>query len=130
VTFEAGYAYLRAIDKSTGQAVPGRPPHTVQGALSLRAPRTETRVDLRARATSRTVARDDGEVQLTSPGWGTVDLRLAQPLERWLGPQGGGRFEVYAGVENLLGSRRDPHNPADLRPEPGRIVYAGVRARR
>ena len=55
VTLDGGYAYLRAIDQSTGLAVPGRPPHTVQGALSLRLPRVETQVDLRVRATSRTV---------------------------------------------------------------------------
>jgi outer membrane receptor protein involved in Fe transport len=130
VTLQAGYVYLRAIDQSTGLPVLGRTPHTVQGSLSLKVPRAETQIDLRARGTSRSVARDDGDMQLTSPGWTTVDLRVAQPLERWLGsPQGEGRFEVYGGVENLLGSRRDPRNPADLRPEPGRVVYAGVRAR-
>jgi outer membrane receptor for ferrienterochelin and colicins len=129
VMLQAGYVYLRAIDEATGLPVPGRTPHTVQGAFSLKVPRAETQLDLRARGASRTLARDGGDMPLTSPGWTTVDLRLAQPLERWLGSQGGGRFEVYGGVENILGSRRDPRNPADLRPEPGRIVYAGVRAR-
>lgn len=132
VSFGAGYAYVRAVDDVEGGPVPGRAPHTIQASSGWRVPGSETRLDLRGRYRSSMLARRDEVGALHSPGWGTVDLRIAQPIERLIGArrEEGQTMEVYAGVENLLDRRRDPLNPADAGPEPGRVIYAGLRGRR
>jgi outer membrane receptor for ferrienterochelin and colicins len=112
---EAGYAYLWTRDDENQRPLEGRPPHTVYAALRAELP---LRLELVLRYRMVTDAfLDEG---LRTPGFQTIDGRLARPL--WRGAQ------IYAGLLNALGVQKDPDRLGDQRPVQGRTIYVGLTA--
>ncbi|MBK9263639.1 MAG: TonB-dependent receptor [Polyangiaceae bacterium] len=112
---EAGYAYLWTRDDENERPLEGRPPHTVYTAIRGDLP---WRLELVMRYRMVTDAfLDEG---LRTPGFQTLDARLARPL--WSGAQ------AYAGVLNALGVQKDPDRLGDQRPVQGRTIYVGLTA--
>lgn len=110
---EVGYAYLWTRDDTNQRPLSGRPPHTVMAALRAELP-AELELVTRFRVVSDTFVDEN----LRSPGFNTLDVRLARTL--WTGAQ------IYAGVRNALASRRDPGRTGDQRPFDGRTIYLGL----
>ncbi|MDI1450542.1 TonB-dependent receptor [Polyangium sp. 6x1] len=112
---EAGYSYLWTRDDEHERPLEGRPPHTVVSALRADLP---WRLELVARYRMVTDAfLDEG---LRTPGFQTIDARIARPIFR------GAR--AYAGVLNALGVQKDPSRLGDQRPVQGRTLYVGLTA--
>lgn len=110
---EAGYAYLWTRNDTAEQPLAGRPPHTAQAAL-----RADLPLQFELVARLRTVTSAFVEEGVRSPGFSTLDARLARPL--WPSSQ------AYVGVRNLLDAQKDPSRRGDHRPIEGRTVYLGV----
>ncbi|MDI1481974.1 TonB-dependent receptor [Polyangium sp. y55x31] len=112
---EAGYSYLWTRDDENQRPLEGRPPHTVVTALRADLP---LRLELVLRYRMVTDAfLDEG---LRTPGFQTIDARIARPIFR------GAR--AYAGVLNALGVQKDPSRLGDQRPVQGRTLYLGLTA--
>lgn len=112
---EMGYAYLWTRDDENERPLEGRPPHTAYAAVRAELP---WRLELVMRYRMVTDAfLDEG---LRSPGFQTLDMRLARPA--WPGSQ------VYAGLLNALDVQKDPNRPGDQRPIAGRTIYVGLNA--
>jgi len=112
---EVGYAYLWTRDDENQRPLEGRPPHTVYAALRAALP-LEIELVLRYRIVTDAFL-DEG---LRTPGFQTLDARLARPL--WPAAQ------IYAGVLNATGVQRDPDRLGDQRPIPGQTFYLGLTA--
>lgn len=112
---EAGYAYLWTRDDENQRPLEGRPPHTVYAAIRAELP---WKLELVAR--HRTVTDAFLDENLRTPGFQTLDLRVARPL--WAAAQ------VYAGILNALDVQKDPTRLGDQRPAQGRTMYIGLTA--
>lgn len=112
-----GYTYLEAIDRDTGERLAHRPRHQLKGEIEFGW--GQTRIALATVHQSRELA--DADTGVFSPAWTRWDLRVTHALGR--------KLEVFAGADNLLDEHRDPRDPSDLTPKPGRHVYAGLRYR-
>ncbi|WP_245678488.1 TonB-dependent receptor plug domain-containing protein [Chondromyces crocatus] len=110
---ELGYAYLWTRDDTNERPLSGRPPHTVMAALRADLP-ADFELVARFRAVTSTFVDED----LRSPGFNSLDLRLARGL--WSGAQ------AYIGMRNALAARREPGRMGDQRPFDGRAVYLGL----
>jgi outer membrane receptor for ferrienterochelin and colicins len=117
VSVDAGYAYLWTRDLGEDQPLPRRPPHTA--TLGLLAELGKVTPSLRYKiVTSAFMGELNGE-RLSSPTYGLLDLRMGYGLLPEL--------EAFVGVLNLTDEKRDPLDPADIRPALGRQFYLGVR---
>jgi len=116
ISFEADYAYLWTRDLATGDALPRRPAHTVtlSGNLEL----AKWSATLRYRRVSGAFAGRFDDVARRSPGFDTLDARLAFQYARAL--------SVFTGALNLTGSRRNYFEVTDARPVLGRQFYVGI----
>jgi outer membrane receptor for ferrienterochelin and colicins len=112
---EVGYSYLWTRDDTADRPLEGRPPHTVLAAVRADLPWS---IELSLRYRMVTDAFID--VGLRSPGFQTIDARIARPL--WPSSQ------LYVGVKNALGAQKDPERIGDHRPIEGRIIYLGLTA--
>jgi outer membrane receptor for ferrienterochelin and colicins len=112
---DVAYDYLWTRDDVNRVPLSGRPAHTVIGSLRVGLP---WQLDLYARA--RVVGQAYVDATTSSPGYETVNLRLARLVWR--------DVEAEAGVNNLFDVHQTPGRVGDLRPPLGRVVYAGVRA--
>ncbi len=95
---EGGYAYLRAERAGTGEALLGRPTHSLRGTASY-ALLVGFRVSLTGVHTGTTPVRRTEDAVVERNGFARFDVRAAQAL-----PFG---FELSAGADNVL----------DVRPE-------------
>ena len=134
---EVGYAYLWTRDDTNETPLNGRPPHTLHAAIRADLPWS---LELSARyrlvtdafidnegepyyedcvTAAREAGADPGSCPLLrTPGFQTIDARIARPL--WPSSQ------AYVGVKNLLGVQEDRDRFADQRPIEGRIFYFGL----
>ncbi len=117
VSIDAGYAYLWTRDLAANEPLPSRPPHTA--TLGLLAEFGEVTPSLRYKIVTSSFMGELNGQRLSSPTYGLLDLRVGYGLLKEL--------EAYVGVLNLTDEKRDPLDPADIRPALGRQFYAGVR---
>jgi outer membrane receptor for ferrienterochelin and colicins len=108
------YDYLWTRDVVAGTPLPGRPANTLTASLQAELP---ARLDVTVRA--RFVGDAYVDADTRSPGYETIDLRVARPVTETV--------SAYAGVLNALDVHQDPGRVGDLRPPLGRVIYAGVR---
>ncbi|HEV8551212.1 MAG TPA: TonB-dependent receptor, partial [Polyangiaceae bacterium] len=92
------YAYLFTRDETTGEPLPNRPPHTVTASVSAKLP-FHLDALVRYRVTTKTFVSD----ALDTPTYSLLDARLGYRVTHLI--------EFYAGAQNLLDARRDPHQP-------------------
>jgi outer membrane receptor for ferrienterochelin and colicins len=111
---DVAYDYLWSRDVLADAPLPGRSASTLTAALQASLP---WRLDATARARFVSEAYVDAETR--SPGYNTIEARVARPVTDTM--------FVYAGVLNLMDVHQDPGRVGDLRPPLGRIIYAGVR---
>ena len=91
--FEGGYSHLRAERSETGEALLGRPGHSVRGTLGY-AHRSGLRLSVTAVRTGRTaMSRTESGTEWREP-FARFDLRVAREL-----PAG---LELVAGMDNVL----------------------------
>jgi outer membrane receptor for ferrienterochelin and colicins len=134
---EVGYAYLWTRDDTHELPLNGRPLHTVHAAIRADLP-WSLELSARYRLVTDAFIDNEGEPHyddcvaaarqagtdpnscplLRTPGFYTIDARIARPL--WPSSQ------AYVGVKNLLGVQKDPDRFADQRPIEGRIFYFGI----
>jgi outer membrane receptor for ferrienterochelin and colicins len=115
VRAELTYDYLYTRDEANQRPLGGRPPHTLTASL-----RTVPFWKLEGVARLRVVGDAFVSEALRSPGYTTLDLRVARPL--WPSAQ------AYVGVTNLFDARQEPGRVGDLRPPFGRVFYVGIKA--
>lgn len=112
---ELAYDYLWTRDELNQQPLSGRPSHTLTASLRASLPWS-----LEAYGRAHVVGGAFVDPTTRSPGYQTVDLRIARAL--WPRSQG------YLGVLNLFDVHQVAGQVGDLRPPLGRVLYAGVRA--
>jgi outer membrane receptor for ferrienterochelin and colicins len=113
---KAAYSYLWTRDQDAGQPLDARPPHTFVLGLDIDLPQSFV-ANLSYRYKSA-VFFENGETDLESTPFGTLRARIAfRPLAS---------LQAYVGVENLTDVTRSPQDPADIRPQLGRTLYAGL----
>src|SRR5690606_26947680 len=93
---EAGYGYLVAENRATGERLPGRPTHAGRGSIGY-ARASGLRVTLTGVYTGSAVVTRTDSAETERAGFGRLDVRIAQTLPRGL--------EVSAGVDNLADTR-------------------------
>jgi len=93
---EAGYGYLVAENRRTGESLPGRPTHSARASLGY-ARASGLRVTLTGIHTGSTLVSRDDDAAVERSGFTRLDVRVAQALPRGL--------EVSAGVDNLTDTR-------------------------
>lgn len=117
---EAGYAWLRAVDRTTGAVLLGRPAHSARTSLAYALP-FGLRTNITGVHTGSTATARDGDGALVMRGALTrFDVRVSQSM-----PRG---FELSAGVDNVLDATLAGY-PGYL----GRQIHVGLswlRARR
>ncbi len=116
LTLGAGYTYLEATDKTSGEPLALRPRHTVKMRATVASPRMGTNAAVFLRYVGRRPFADsnrDGRIDEWAPSILVLDARLAKDLGRYL--------QLALGIENALDEK-------DVRyfPVPGRRVTAGV----
>jgi outer membrane cobalamin receptor len=110
---EAGYGWLSARDRATGETLLGRPTHTARAAFAAALP-FGLRCSLSGTYTGVTAASRNADGAVVERAALTrVDARAAQALP--------GGFELSAGVDNVLDATLDGY-PGYL----GRQMYIGV----
>jgi len=117
---EARFDYVRAYDRSTGQALPRVAPLRLGLALDYRHDRFGARLDVvHARAQDRVAA-----AELPTDGYTLVNAMVSYRL----GTRPG--FEVFLRANNLFDREARNHVSflKDVAPFPGRTVLAGVRS--
>lgn len=112
----AGYTYLDAEDRDTGQRLTRRPRHQGTFALDGLTPVPGLGWLVRVRSQSDEVIDADNGYE--SPGFTTVDLKLNQTL--------GENLRLFGGVNNLTDAQRNFDDSSDFGPVSGRYIYAGV----
>lgn len=113
-----GYTLLEAEDRDTGKRLAQRPRHHTTSELAWQ--RGPLNVALSARYQSEVFV--DSDNQETSPAYTRLRLRTEWTTERFGPPT-----TLLFGIDNLLDRTRDHDNPADLRPDAGRHIFAGLR---
>jgi len=114
-TTNLGYAYLEAINKSTGKFLTSRPEHDVKTSLDFYL-NHKNKLALKYQYYSKQFS--DSENTLVTPAYSEVDLKWNYyPSES---------INLFAGINNLTNSQRDFSTGSDLRPEAGRYVYLGI----
>ena len=119
---ELGYSYLWTRDITNARPLSGRPPHTLLTGLVIVFP-AEVEVTARWRFVTSAfvdVSTDPTPTEIRSPGFSTLDLRVAHDV--WP------KSKIYFGATNLLGVRKDPLRVGDQRPIEGRTLYLGISA--
>ncbi len=115
LTTNLGYAYLEAINKSTGKSLTSRPEHDMKTSLDLNL-NHKNKLALKYQYYSKQFS--DAENTLVTPAYSEVDLKWNYyPSES---------INLFAGINNLTNSQRDFSTGSDLRPEAGRYVYLGI----
>ena len=115
LTTSIGYAYLDAINKSTGKSLTSRPEHDVKTSLDFYL-NHKNKLALKYQYYSKQFS--DSENTLVTPAYSEVDLKWNYyPSES---------INLFAGINNLTNSQRDFSTGSDLRPEAGRYVYLGI----
>lgn len=115
LTTNLGYAYLDAINKSTGKSLTSRPEHDVKTSLDFYL-NHKNKLALKYQYYSKQFS--DSENTLVTPAYSEVDLKWNYyPSES---------INLFAGINNLTNSQRDFSTGSDLRPEAGRYVYLGI----
>ena len=115
LTTNLGYAYLDAINKSTGKSLTRRPEHDVKTSLDFYL-NHKNKLALKYQYYSKQFS--DSENTLVTPAYSEVDLKWNYyPSES---------INLFAGINNLTNSQRDFSTGSDLRPEAGRYVYLGI----
>jgi outer membrane receptor for ferrienterochelin and colicins len=122
VDAELGYTFTSARDLDLRRPLPGRPAHQAHARVRWRHPRSGTSAQLRGavHGRQRYYVDADGDAvdePVTVRAYASVDLRVAQDVL-------GGRFSLFAGVDNLL----DAGDAAYL-PLVPRLYYGGLQAR-
>ncbi|WP_148864365.1 TonB-dependent receptor plug domain-containing protein [Marinobacter fonticola] len=112
----AGYTYLDAEDRDTGQPLTRRPEH--QGTLSLDGLTPVPGMAWLARLRSQSDEVVDANSGHESSGFTTIDLKLNQDL--------GDNLRLFTGVNNLTDAQRNFNDANDFGPVSGRYIYAGV----
>lgn len=112
---DVSYDYLWTRDDMNDRPLGGRPPHTLTAAL-----RATLGWKLEADARWRVSTPAFVSAETRSPGYQTIDLRLAREL--WA------RSRAYLGVLNVTDVHQLPGRVGDLRPPLGRVYYVGIRA--
>jgi outer membrane receptor for ferrienterochelin and colicins len=110
---EVSYAWLGTRDDATARPLPGRPTHVVTAGGTAWLP-GEVELNARFRVHSRAYLDD----RTATPGYATLDVRIARPLAWGLG--------AYVGVVNALDATKDPTRIADQRPIEGRTFFVGL----
>jgi len=114
--WDVAVTWMDTKDKSTGNKLPKRPEYQLKTGLTIR-PFTGFSASLHGIWQSKEY--NDTSNNFYSPAWTTWDLKLNQQVTDEL--------RVFMGIDNLMDEIRDPENPHDQGPHPGRYVYAGVR---
>jgi outer membrane receptor for ferrienterochelin and colicins len=112
---DVSYDYLWTRDDLNDRPLGGRPPHTVTASL-----RATLAWKLEANARWRLSTPAFVSAETRSPGYQTIDLRLAREL--WA------KAQAYLGVLNVTDVHQLPGRVGDLRPPLGRVFYVGIRA--
>ncbi|MGH7464253.1 MAG: TonB-dependent receptor, partial [Longimicrobiales bacterium] len=109
---EAGYGWLRALDRANGETLLGRPTHSARTSLAYALP-FGLRISAGGVYTGVTpTTRNDDGTPVTRPALTRFDLRAAQSLH--------GGFELSVGVDNVLDAKLAGY-PGYL----GRQLYIG-----
>jgi outer membrane receptor for ferrienterochelin and colicins len=121
LSLEGGYAYVWTRDIGADEPLPNRPPETITLAAYVELGKLTGNVRYRCvtSAFAGTIEEGEGERDLYTPTFGTLDARLAY---QFVSP-----LEVYVGGLNLTDAKRNPLDPADTRPAQGRQFYVGFR---
>jgi outer membrane receptor for ferrienterochelin and colicins len=112
----ASYTLTDTRDLLLGEPLPGRSLHQASLLLSLRAPKIDTHLNLRAKLFGRQLYYGEADERAVTAPFATLDLRLSQPIRRVL--------DAFIGVDNLLNAGDPRYIP--LTP---RSFYAGLNAR-
>lgn len=109
-------SWMDSKDKKTGNRLPKRPEYQVKTGLTVK-PFTGFSASLHGIWQSKEY--NDLDNYFYTPAWMTWDLKLNQQINEQL--------RVFMGIDNMLDETKEPGNPHDLGPHPGRFIYAGVR---
>ncbi|XOZ32996.1 TonB-dependent receptor plug domain-containing protein [Halomonadaceae bacterium KBTZ08] len=112
----AGYTYLAAEDRDTGQRLTRRPRH--QGRLTLNGATPVQGLSWRVQVRSQSSELVDQETGAESPGFTTADLKINQSV--------GEHLTLFTGIDNLTDEQRDFNDSNDFGPVKGRYIYAGL----
>ncbi|MBB1486462.1 TonB-dependent receptor plug domain-containing protein [Oceanospirillum sediminis] len=113
---DVALTWMDAEDKTTGKPLPKRPEYQLKTGLTIR-PFTGFSASLQGIWQSKEY--NDLENNFYTPSWTTWDLKLNQQVSE--------HVRLFMGVDNLLNKTRDPDNPHDQGPHPGRFIYTGLR---
>lgn len=119
LTLKASYTNLQTKNKTAGinfgKELSKRPDHLIK--LSLDWSVLNGRGDWLLRYVYQSKEFVDESNSLISPQTHIWDLKYTHKLNK--------SFSVYGGVDNIGNVHREPRSASDLRPVPGRFVYAG-----
>ncbi|MFL1484764.1 TonB-dependent receptor plug domain-containing protein [Marinobacter sp. LN3S78] len=112
----AGYTWMQTEDQATGLDLNRRPEH--QANLALDGQAWIDGLSWLARVRGQSSEYVDAGLDMESPGYTTVDMKLNYLASDWL--------SLYGGVDNVTDVQRDFDNASeDFRPVGGRYVYLG-----
>jgi outer membrane receptor for ferrienterochelin and colicins len=114
--WDAALTLMDTENASTGKQLTGRPQQQFKTGLTLK-PGSGFSASLLGSYQSKSFSDVDNEHY--TPAWSTWDLKLNQQINPHL--------KVYLGVDNLADVTKDPSDPHDQGPHPGRFVYSGLR---
>nr|WP_086939137.1 TonB-dependent receptor [Thaumasiovibrio occultus] len=113
----AGYSYLDAEDKESGNSIVKLPQHQFKFNVNYHLDALNTDVSLYGRFESKSFANSDND--LVSPSHSVFDLKV----NTWLTDQ----IKIFGGVDNLTDTVQDYAQAGnDYRPSKGRYVYLGL----
>ena len=116
IYWDAAFTWMKTEDETTGHQLPSRPTRQIKTGLTVK-PGHGFTASLHGSYQSRSF--NDIENQNATPAWSSWDLKLNQQVSPML--------KVYLGVDNLADTTKDPSDPHDQGPHPGRFIYSGLR---
>lgn len=115
----AGYTFLDAKDRETGEELTRRARHQGSAGLDWRIVPEQLTTSVMLRTQSDELVSTAGQER--SPGWAVVDTKLNFNVT----PE----WQVFGGIDNLFHRQRNFDDSFDFSPLEGRYVYLGTRLR-
>lgn len=116
VYWDAAFTLMDTENASTGKQLTGRPQQQFKTGLTLR-PGKGFSATLQGQYQSKSY--NDVANDTYTPAWSQWDLKLNQQINPHL--------KLYLGIDNLADTTKDPSDPDDQGPHPGRFVYTGLK---
>jgi len=116
VELDAAITWMDTENEATGRPLPQRPEYQIKTGLTLK-PTADLQASLHGIYQSKEYSNVSNN--RFTPAWTTWDLKLNYQLNNSL--------KVFMGIDNLADVTKDPGNPDDQGPHPGRFVYTGLR---